>query len=174
MAAFWKVRPQWLIDGDRRYHHRHQHGHRLAAAPIVLVLASLEINIEENSMKATMKWTTPAQRKDGTALALTDIQATNVLRNGILLATVSAVDSGNPLGNSFDDTTPLTGADTYVIETVTTDGLTSGDSNALVINVVNANPAAAITDLQGSLVNDDGSPIAPAPAAASAQVRAGK
>lgn len=104
-------------------------------------------------MKVTLKWTTPAFRADGTTpLALTEIQATNILRNGVQLAQVNAADSSLPQGNSFDDTTPLTGADTYVVETVTTDGFTSGDSNAVIINVPAANPAAAITDLTGSLI----------------------
>lgn len=104
-------------------------------------------------MKVTLKWTTPAFRADGTTpLTLAEIQATNILRNGVQLASVNAVDSSLPQGNSFDDITPLTGADTYVVETVTTDGFTSGDSNAVVINVPTANPAAAITDLAGTLV----------------------
>jgi hypothetical protein len=124
-----------------------------AAAQILLVVASVQIHLKENSMQVNLKWTTPAFRADGTtALALTDIASTNVLRNGVQIGTVSAVDSSVPQGNSFSDTTPLTGSDTYTVETVTTDGLTSGDSNAVIINVPNANPAAAITDLAGSLI----------------------
>jgi hypothetical protein len=133
--------------------HRHHHHHPHAAAAIVLLVSSVQINLKGNSVNVTLKWTTPAFRADGTtALALTEIQATNIIRNGVLLASVNAVDSSLPAGNSFSDTTPLTGADTYVVETVTTDGLTSGDSNAVIINVPNANPAAAITDLAGTLV----------------------
>lgn len=139
---------EYFSAGHRRHHH-----HPQAAAAIVLLVSSIQIHLKENSVKVTLKWTTPAFRADGTTpLTLPEIQATNIIRNGVPLASVNAVDSGVPGGNSFDDTTPLTGADTYVVETVTTDGFTSGDSNAVIINVPGANPAAAITDLAGSLI----------------------
>lgn len=139
--------------GHRHYpeHHRKHHPH--AAASIVLLVASVQIHPKEKFVQVNLKWTTPAFRADGvTALTLAEISATNILRNGVQLASVSAVDSSLPQGNSFSDTTPLTGADTYVVETVTTDGFTSGDSNAVIINIATANPAAAITDLAGTLI----------------------
>ena len=98
-------------------------------------------------MRVDLTWTTPTTRVDGTALAITDIQATNVLRNGTIIAspvTVAAM--------AFSDTTPLTGADVYTVEVVTTDGLVSAESNAVTINVPAANPAATVSDLAGTLV----------------------
>lgn len=104
-------------------------------------------------MKVTLKWTTPAFRADGvTPLTLAEISATNVSRNGVIIANVSAVDSSLSLGNSFDDTTPLTGSDAYTVDTVTTDGFVSADSNEVDITVAAANPAAAIKDLTGALI----------------------
>lgn len=100
-------------------------------------------------MKVTLTWTTPAFRADGiTPLTLAEIQTTNISRNGSIIASVA-------LGNSFDDTTPLTGSDAYTVytvDTVTTDGLVSADSNEVDITIVAANPAAAIKDLTGVLV----------------------
>jgi len=104
-------------------------------------------------MQVNLTWTTPSFRADlVTALTLAEIAATNVLRNGVQIGSVSAADASIANGNSFSDTTPLSGADSYTVETVTTDGLVSADSNVVVINVPNANPAAAVTDLAGVLV----------------------
>lgn len=98
-------------------------------------------------MQVNLTWTTPATRIDGSPLALTDIQATNVRRNGVVIATPVAI-AGTM---AFSDTTPLTGSDTYVVETVTTDGLVSAASNAVSIDVPATNPAATISDLAASL-----------------------
>lgn len=150
----FRLMPYWWR--SRRRHHRPHCHHPKAAAPAVLLLYSIVINLKEKTMKVTLKWTTPALRADGTtALTLGEIAQTNVLRNGELLQSVNAVDSSLPLGNVFVDTTPLTGADTYVVETVTADGFTSGDSNAVTVTVASANPAAAITDLTADLSADD-------------------
>lgn len=132
-----------------RHHKHHHHG---AAAAIVLVVSSIVINTKENSMKVTLTWTTPKFRADGvTPLTLAEIKTTNVNRNGIAIASVNAVDASLPLGNSFVDTTPLTGADNYTVDTVTTDGFVSDESNEIDIVVAAANPAAKITDLTGVL-----------------------
>jgi len=136
-------------------HHGHKKRHhhpKQSAAAIILVMAEVIILVKEKFMQVNLKWTTPAFRADGTTpLTLAEIAATNIFRNGAALATVNAVDASLPLGNVFSDTTPLTGSDTYVVETVTTDGFVSADSNSVVINVPAANPAAAISDLQGVL-----------------------
>lgn len=137
-----------------RHHRHHKHCHHEAAEAIVLVVSSVDINLEENSMKVTLTWTTPKFRADGvTALALNEIKTTNVSRNGVVLASVDAVDSSLPLGNTFVDTTPLTGDDSYTVDTVTVDGFVSADSNVVDITIAAANPAAAITDLTGVLGN---------------------
>lgn len=102
-------------------------------------------------MQVNLTWTTPAFRADGTTpLLLTEIQATNVRRNGAIVGTPVAIAGAGAM--AFSDTTPLTGTDTYTVETVTTDGFVSALSNAVVITVPSANPAGAVTDLAGVLV----------------------
>ena len=134
----------------RRHHHRHKHHHPKAAAAIVLVASSVIINLKENSMKVTLTWTTPKFRADGvTPLTLAEIKTTNVNRNGVAIAQIGAVDSSLPLGNTFVDTSPLTGSDAYTVDTVTTDGFVSAESNEFDATIAAANPAAAITDLTG-------------------------
>lgn len=136
----------------RRHRHRRHHRHHCheAAAAIVLVVSSVVINLEENSMKVTLTWSTPKFRADGvTPLTLAEIKTTNVNRNGVAIAQVGAVDSSLPLGNSFVDTSPLTGSDAYTVDTVTTDGFVSAESNEFDATIAAANPAAAITDLTG-------------------------
>jgi hypothetical protein len=85
-------------------------------------------------------------------LALSDIQATRILRNGVDSAKVVAVTGTN----TYIDTAPLTGVDAYKVVTDTSDGLSSADSNIVNITVANANPAAAITDLAGTLTGGGG------------------
>ena len=99
-------------------------------------------------MQVNLTWTTPSTRIDGSALALTDIKATNVSRNGTIIASPITVAGAM----AFTDSTPLTGSDVYTVDTVTTDGLVSADSNTVTIAVPAANPAAAITDLAGTLI----------------------
>ena len=129
-------------------HRHHHHPHPRAASAIVLLVDSIIIDLKENTMQVTLTWTTPATRIDGTPLALTDIAATRILRNGTDLAKVVAVTGAM----TFTDSTPLTGSDAYEVVTDTTDGLTSADSNVVTITVPAANPASAITDLAGTLV----------------------
>ena len=88
-----------------RHRHRHHH-HPRAASPIVLAMTSVFINIKENFMQVVLTWTTPATRIDGTPLALTDIAATRILRNGTDLAKVIAVTGAM----TFTDSSPLTGS----------------------------------------------------------------
>jgi hypothetical protein len=128
----------------KRHHHHHHH----AASAVVLSMTNVFINLEEKFMQVNLTWTTPSTRIDGTPLALSDIQATRVLRNGTDLAKVVAVTGAM----AFTDSTPLTGSDVYEVVTDTTDGLVSADSNAVTITVAAANPASAITDLAGTLV----------------------
>lgn len=100
-------------------------------------------------MQVNLTWTTPTTRVDGTALALTDIKQANLNRNGVLLT--------NPLivagTNSFSDTTPLTGNDSYDVEYVTNDGLVSQPSNTASVVVAAANPASPVTDLAAVLIS---------------------
>ena len=126
-------------------HHRHG-----PAMYVELVMKRVDLTISPQgtiSMKVTFTWTTPATRLDGTPLALTDIKTTNVSRNGAVIASPVAVAGVN----TFVDTTPLTGSDAYTVDTVTSDGLVSADSNSVSVTVANANPAAAITDLAAVL-----------------------
>jgi hypothetical protein len=131
-----------------RHKHHHHHHHRRAASTVSLAMTSVFINVKENFMQVNLTWTTPTTRIDGTPLALTDIAATNVSRNGTVVGTPIAVTGAM----AFTDSTPLTGSDVYTVTTVTTDGLVSADSNAVTITVAAANPASAITDLAGTLV----------------------
>jgi hypothetical protein len=124
---------------------RHHHQFHPARA-VTLVVNS--IILSEKCMQVNLTWTTPTTRIDGSPLALTDISVTNVSRNGAVIGTPTAVAGAM----AFTDSTPLTGSDIYTVTTVTTDGLTSADSNAVTITVAAANPAAAITDLAGVLV----------------------
>jgi hypothetical protein len=127
---------------------RHHHHHRAAQA-VAISLINVTINLEYKTVQVNLTWTTPAFRADGTtALTLAEIQATNVRRNGTIIGTPVAATGAM----AFSDTTPLTGADVYTVETATTDGFVSKLSNAVTITVVAANPAAAITDLAGVLI----------------------
>lgn len=129
---------------ERRRHHRPR-----PAARVAINFVNVTINLEFRTMQVNLTWTTPVLRADGTtALPLSEIQATNVRRNGTIIAAPVAI-SGTM---AFSDTTPLTGTDVYTVETVTTDGLVSAPSNEATITVTAANPAAAITDLVGTLV----------------------
>ncbi len=127
--------------------HRHRHRFHPARA-VTLLVNSIILDLLEKHMQVNLTWTTPSTRIDGTALALTDIAATNVSRNGVIIGSPIAV-AGTM---AFTDSTPLTGSDIYTVDTVTTDGLVSADSNAITITVPAANPASAITDLAGTLV----------------------
>lgn len=104
-------------------------------------------------MNVVLTWTTPATRAapdaNGTPVPLTlaEISRTEVKRNGTVIGTPTAVTGQM----TFTDSAPLTGSDVYTVDTVTTDGLVSADSNSVSITVPNANPAAAITDLAGVL-----------------------
>lgn len=147
-----RLMPPLVAQRHHKKHRHHKHHHHGAAAAIVLVVSSIVINTKENFMKVTLTWTTPKFRADGvTPLTLAEIKTTNVNRNGVAIASVNAVDASLPLGNSFVDTTPLTGADNYTVDTVTTDGFVSDESNEIDIVVAAANPAAKITDLTGVL-----------------------
>lgn len=100
-------------------------------------------------MQVNLTWTTPTLRADGTtALALTDIKQVNLNRNGEILANPPVIAGTN----SFSDTTPLTGSDSYDVEYVTNDGFVSQPSNTATVTVAAANPAAAVTDLTATLV----------------------
>jgi hypothetical protein len=112
------------------------------------VVNSIIFNLRNHDMQVNLTWTTPTSRIDGTALALTDIAATNVSRNGSIIGSPIAVTGAM----AFTDSTPLTGSDVYTVDTVTTDGLVSADSNAVTITVAAANPASAVTDLAGTLI----------------------
>jgi hypothetical protein len=115
----------------------------------VLLLDSLNINEGNLTMQVNLTWTTPALRADGTTpLSLAEIQTTEVKRNGTVIGTPVAVVGAM----AFSDTTPLTGSDVYTVDTITTDGFVSKDSNSVTITVAAANPAAAVTDLAGVFV----------------------
>ena len=126
---------------------RHHH-HFIPASAVTLVVNSIIINLLEKTVQVNLTWTTPSTRIDGTPLALPDIAATNVSRNGTIIGSPIAVAGAM----AFTDSTPLTGSDVYTVDTVTTDGLVSADSNAVTITVAAANPASAITDLAGTLI----------------------
>ena len=135
-----------LLGWMERHHHSHHHHRRASEAPVLLV-AQISINLKEKTVRVDLTWTTPTTRIDGSPLALADIKATNVLRNGVIIASPVTVPT-----MAFSDTQPLTGADVYTVDVVTTDGLVSAESNAVTINVPAANPAVAVADLAGTLV----------------------
>lgn len=97
-------------------------------------------------MNVTGTFTAPVTRKDGTPLALTDIDHFSLTRNG------TEVQKLSPTGAviSWTDNTPITGSDDYEVFTITKDGFTSDASNDAVVTVVAANPAAAVTDLKAT------------------------
>lgn len=99
-------------------------------------------------MTVTLTWTTPTTRAPdangvSAPLAIAEIKSMVISRNGMQLASV--VPTGPT--NTFNDTTPLTGSDTYTVDTVTTDNLVSAESNAATVTIVSPLPAATITDL---------------------------
>jgi hypothetical protein len=125
-----------------------RHHHHRPAEEVVLLVQEIIIDLGARIVQVNLTWTTPSIRIDGSPLALTDIRSTEVKRNGTLIGTPIAVTGAM----AFTDSTPLTGSDVYTVDTVTTDGLVSADSNAVTITVPAANPAAAITDLAGTLI----------------------
>ena len=134
-----------------RWHKRCHHPRHplISAAAVRLAIDSVVINLRYKTMQVNLTWTTPALRKDGTtALALSEISQTNVLRNGTVIGSPQAAVGAM----AFSDTSPLTGDDEYLVETVTTDGFVSDPSNAVSIQVAAANPAAAVSDLAGTLI----------------------
>ena len=114
---------------EQRHGHHHYH---YAARSIILAMTDVFINVKENFMQVNLTWTTPSTRIDGTPLALTDIQATNVFRNGSVVGSPITV-SGAMM---FTDISPLTGSNDYEVETVTIDGLVSAPSNIVTIVVM--------------------------------------
>jgi hypothetical protein len=127
---------------------KHHHHHHRAPTQLILLVGSIVILLEDHLVQVNLTWTTPTTRVDGSPLALTDIRATEVRRNGQVIGTPPTLTGAM----AFSDTTPLTGSDVYTVDTVTTDGLQSKDSNGVTINVPAANPAAAIADLAGTLI----------------------
>ena len=94
-------------------------------------------------MNVTGQFTAPTTRKDGTPLALDDINFFSLTRNGTEIQKLSPTA---PV-ISWTDDTPLTGSDDYEVFTITKDGFTSDASNDAIVTVVAANPASAVTDL---------------------------
>lgn len=92
-------------------------------------------------------FTAPTARKSGAPLALTDIDHFSLRRNGTEIAVLAP--SGTVI--SWNDTSPLTGADTYDVFTVTKDSFISDSSNDAVVTVAAADPAAAIKDLKATV-----------------------
>lgn len=134
------------------YFHHHRHHHHRPAEKVSLSMVGVVVNLEEMTMKVDLVWTFPSTRKDGSPLSPTDVKQQDVLRNGASIASLTTFILG-PGGMKFSDTTPLTGADVYTVTTTTNDGLVSDPSNSVSITVPNANPAAAVTDLAGTLTN---------------------
>lgn len=99
-------------------------------------------------MNVTGTFSVPAVRKSGASLTANDIDHFSLHRNGEEIQTLP-VPSGPQV--SWNDTSPLTGSDTYEVFTVTKDGFISDPSNDAVVSVAAADPAAAITDLNGTL-----------------------
>jgi hypothetical protein len=95
-----------------------------------------------------LTWTTPTERTTGEPLTLAEIQSAVVRRNKVDIATLSPVTATM----AFTDTAPLTGADQYTVDTVTTDTQVSADSDIAAVNVPAPGPAVAITDLAATLV----------------------
>lgn len=100
-------------------------------------------------MNVSGTFTQPNTRKSGAVLPIEDIDHYSLQRNGTEIQVLWTNPNGSQV--SWTDTTPLTGADTYTILTITKDGFISDPSNAVVITVPTADPAAAITDLAATL-----------------------
>jgi hypothetical protein len=103
-------------------------------------------------MKVTLTFSAPTSRQSpdggvtpGAPLALTEIAQFTVTRNGTQIASIVAPQIA--ASNTFVDSGPLTGSDSYTVTTTTTDGLVSGPSNVATVTIVAPLPAAAITDL---------------------------
>lgn len=98
-------------------------------------------------MNVSLTFTAPVTRKDGTPLALTDIDHFSLTRNG---TEIEKIGPTGPVITTSDDT-PLTGSDDYEVFTITTDTFVSPASNDAIVTVVAANPAVAVTDLKATL-----------------------
>ena len=87
----------------------------------------------------TGTFTFPTARQSGAALALPDINFASLKRNGTEIAKLAP----SAATVNWTDSTPLTGSDSYTADVVTLDGLDGPASNAVVIAIPAADPAAA-------------------------------
>src|SRR6266581_768522 len=103
----------------------HKHGHRRhphSAARSITNLALTHVFIADTPTGAHIvnvsgTFTAPVTRKDGTPLALTDINFFSLTRNGVEIQKLSPT---GPVIN-YVDNTPITGSDDYEVFTVTND-----------------------------------------------------
>ena len=101
------------------------------------------ISFKEKSVQINLNWTLPTIRTNGVSLAAGDITKVTIVRNGTVLTELGAV-------TSYADVSPAAGDNAYVVHVGTADGLVSDASNSVTVTIPAA-PAAAVTDLSGSL-----------------------
>lgn len=148
------MNPIFQKNHEWRWERHHHRPHRYSAARAVTDLRFSRVELSFNNtyfkviivMKNSGTFTAPVARKDGTPLTLPEIDHFSLTRNGVEIQRIPPTDAVI----NWSDTTPITGSDDYEVFTITTDGFISDASNDLVITVPTANPASAITDLQGN------------------------
>jgi hypothetical protein len=134
-----------VISRPHRRHHCHD---PYVPARAIHTLGLVRVLLTPTARGVTMssvtgQFTAPSLRKSGASLPLTDIDHFSLQRNGVEIATLPP--SGTVI--SWTDTSPLTGSDTYNVLTITKDNFVSDPSNDAVVQVTQADPANAITDL---------------------------
>ena len=114
---------------------------------VVKNLAIVRVNLDIGALKMSVNltWTTPTTRVDGSALTPSEIALTHVRRNGTSIGTPTAVEGAM----AFSDTAPIVGANTYTVDTTTTDGLVSAPSNAVIVTVASTSLPSPVGDLAG-------------------------
>jgi hypothetical protein len=96
---------------------------------------------------ATLTWTNPTTRTDGTALALTDIASVGIYDNGVLFATQTSGPTGPP--TTFTTGVLAVGSHSFTVVVNDTTGHSSApSSNAVVVvapTLANPSPATGLT-----------------------------
>jgi hypothetical protein len=106
----------------------------------------LHIDGDSKMSTATLTWTIPTTRVDGTALAAAEIDHVEIFDGGVSLGSVQGAMT------TFTTGVLTVGAHTFTVTTTDVGGHTSAPSNAVTVTVpVTQAAPSAITDLQATL-----------------------
>jgi hypothetical protein len=148
----------WISEMRKKPHRRHGHHHhkKSHAAPNAAFIRDVELNTHYQHWRftvstATLTWTLPTTRTDGTALASTEIASVNVFDDASPTPTVPI---GTTSGTAVTFTTAvlIVGVHNFTVTVVDTTGHTSAVSNVATVTVpaTLASPTA-VTNLAATL-----------------------